>query len=98
MMNRNGHDDPQDCTAQLAALRLLEQTGEITNGLPPLVVSHFFRLRARYPGREGPVTAIRNGMCKGCYQVVPTAVFQVVRQQRRLITCENCGRFLISAE
>jgi len=44
------------------------------------------------------VVPVKKGACSGCFHVIPLQVMLQIRQGRRLISCESCGRILITEE
>lgn len=54
------------------------------------------RIRRAKKGKA--VVATRRGACGGCFARVPPQKLLELRQNRRLFTCEHCGRILVSDE
>jgi predicted nucleic acid-binding Zn-ribbon protein len=54
------------------------------------------RIRKAKHGRA--VVPIRRGACGGCHTAVPPQKVLELRQNKRLYTCERCGRIIISEE
>jgi predicted nucleic acid-binding Zn-ribbon protein len=54
-------------------------------------VDRYERLMTRYDRALAPVL---DGICYGCYQVMPTAVATDKDRNREIRLCPNCGRFL----
>lgn len=44
------------------------------------------------------VSTVNRGACSGCHNVVPPQRQLEIKQNRRIYTCEACGRMLISGE
>lgn len=44
------------------------------------------------------VVPLKKGACSGCFHVIPLQVIMQIRQGRRLVSCESCGRILILEE
>lgn len=59
--------------------------------IPPMVLGHFDRLRAR--GKLG-VIAVRNQVCTGCHMQVPRATVMNLLHAQDIQLCDNCGRYL----
>lgn len=56
----------------------------------------YMRIRKALGGRA--VVTINRGACDGCHNVVPPQRQIEVRGNRRLFTCESCGRLLVSPD
>lgn len=54
------------------------------------------RIRAAKDGKA--VVPVRRNACGGCYKRVPPQTVLELRKNSRIITCEHCGRILISDE
>ncbi len=59
--------------------------------IPPQVLGHYERLRAR--GKKG-VALVQNGVCTGCHMRLPTGVVATLYQEKDIQLCDNCGRYL----
>jgi len=68
----------------LARQKLLE---ELDND----IVERYKRLVKRYDRAVAPVL---DGICYGCYQVMPTALATDRDKNKKVFLCPNCGRFL----
>lgn len=68
----------------LAREKLLEE-------LDKDIVERYERLIKRYDRAVAPVL---DGICYGCYQVMPTALATGRDKNKRIFLCPNCGRFL----
>ena len=44
------------------------------------------------------VVSIKRGACGGCFNVVPPQRQAEVRERKKLIVCEHCGRILADVE
>ena len=56
----------------------------------------YVRIRKALNGKA--VVTINRGACSGCHNVVPPQRQIEIRQNKRLYTCESCGRLLVSKE
>jgi predicted nucleic acid-binding Zn-ribbon protein len=56
----------------------------------------YMRIR-KAKGGKGIVTLIR-GACSGCHNVIPPQRQLEVKSNKRLFTCESCGRLIISPD
>ena len=60
------------------------------------VLKVYDRIRRNMRGMT--VVPVKKGACSGCFHVIPLQVVMQIRQGRRLISCESCGRILIPEE
>lgn len=60
------------------------------------VLKVYDRIRRNLRGMT--VVPLKKGACSGCFNVIPLQVTMQIRQGRRLISCESCGRILIIEE
>ena len=56
----------------------------------------YTRIRKALKGKA--IVTIQRSACSGCHNIVPSQRQIELRQNRRLFTCESCGRILVSAE
>jgi predicted nucleic acid-binding Zn-ribbon protein len=54
------------------------------------------RIRKAKNGKA--IVAVHRGACGGCYKRVPPQTVHEIRKHARLLTCEHCGRILVSDE
>jgi len=69
--------------------KLLEQ-------LPANVLGKYERLRESRD--EVAIVTVEGGSCTGCHYGLPPQVANQVRQGGKILFCEGCGRFLVSAK
>lgn len=63
----------------------------------PRLLSSYNRIRKSY--RNGlAVVVVTRDSCGGCYARIPLQRQSEIRQKKRIITCEHCGRILVSFE
>lgn len=60
------------------------------------VLKVYDRIRRNLRGMT--VVPVKKGACSGCFYVIPLQVVMQIRQGRRLVSCESCGRILIMEE
>ncbi|MBU0475665.1 MAG: hypothetical protein KKF62_16065 [Bacteroidetes bacterium] len=56
----------------------------------------YMKIRKALKGKA--IVTINRSACSGCHNIVPSQRQIELRQNRRLFTCESCGRILVSAE
>ncbi|MBE0556496.1 MAG: hypothetical protein IH628_04610 [Proteobacteria bacterium] len=54
--------------------------------------------RIRKAKRGKAIVAVNRGACGGCYKRVPPQTVLELRKHSRVLTCEHCGRILVSDE
>jgi len=64
---------------------------EIEEQIDPELYQRYERLNEKY-GR--PIAPVINGICYGCFIRMPTSIATQSDRNIKIITCENCGRFL----
>jgi predicted nucleic acid-binding Zn-ribbon protein len=60
------------------------------------VLKVYDRIRRNLRGMT--VVPVKKGACSGCFHVIPLQVMLQIRQAQRLVSCESCGRILITEE
>jgi predicted nucleic acid-binding Zn-ribbon protein len=65
----------------------------LVDRIPNNVMSYYKRLRRR--GRTPFAAVIRRGACSGCGFTHPPQRLQEIKQARKLISCEQCGRIQV---
>ena len=62
------------------------------NSIPDELIDRYELARSKYRGLA--VALVDNGMCSGCGLGVSTGHVQAARSGSRIVTCDNCNRFL----
>lgn len=63
----------------------------------PRLLAAYEKIRKTY--RNGlAVVPIERDACGGCYNAIPPQRQAEIRQRKKIIVCENCGRILVDAE
>lgn len=74
---------------------LQERADLIRTELDMVLVERFDRLMERY---GFAVAEVENGVCMGCYVNVSTGMGSAIEGSNDIYVCENCGKFLVSAQ
>jgi predicted nucleic acid-binding Zn-ribbon protein len=75
----------------------LELSEEARKQIEERLLYSYDRIRKSY--RNGlAVVPVRRDACGGCFNAVPPQRQSEIRQHKKLIVCENCGRILIDEE
>lgn len=67
------------------------------NAVDPRLLSSFDRIRKNFHNGLAVVTVIRDA-CGGCFNSIPPQRQSEIRQHKKIIVCENCGRVLVDEE
>lgn len=75
----------------LAASTNETEAGALRSTIPPSILDHYDRFRAR--GKKG-VALLVNQVCTGCHMSVTTAKLTHVMRGVEVERCDSCGRYL----
>ena len=76
---------------------LTNQINEQRTSMNERLLYSFDRIRNNY--RNGlAVVPVERDACGGCYNAIPPQVQSEIRQRKKVMVCENCGRILIDDE
>jgi len=64
---------------------------ELEKNITPRYLHTYQRLRTRY---KRPIVPVQDDICLGCFSKLPTYFKVRAREDKKLYTCENCGRIL----
>ncbi len=82
--------------AKKQELKELEQQAELIRAeLDKALLDRFDRLMDRY---GFAVAEVKDGTCMGCYINIATGMSSAIEGSNDIYVCENCGKFLVSAE
>ncbi|MFN8178704.1 MAG: hypothetical protein U0167_12315 [bacterium] len=73
-----------------------ERTAPLIAKVPPQVLTYYRRLRGA--GKTPFVAVIKRGACSGCGFRHPAQRMQEIKQSRRMMSCEQCGRIQVWRE
>ena len=45
-----------------------------------------------------PMAKLIDGQCSGCFMSLPSATLLAIKEEGKLVTCDNCGRILYAAD
>ena len=63
----------------------------------PRLLASFDRIRNNFRNGLAVVTVVRDA-CGGCFNSIPPQRQSEIRQHKKIIVCENCGRILVEEE
>jgi len=75
---------------------LREKRDKIAAHVKKTDYSVYMRIRKALRGKA--IVTINRSACSGCHNIVPAQRQIELRQNRKLFTCESCGRILVSPE
>jgi len=76
--------------------RLREKREKIATQVKKPDYSVYMRIRKALKGKA--IVTINRSACSGCHNIIPAQRQIELRQNKRLFTCESCGRILVSPE
>ena len=77
--------------------KLLKTRDKASKGLEERLFTSYNKIRGNV--RNGlAVVPVQRGACGGCFNVVPAQKQAEVREKKKLIVCEHCGRVLADVE
>lgn len=76
--------------------KLLDKREKITSKVKKPDYNTYMRIRKALSGKA--VVTISRGACTGCHNVVPSQRQIEIKQNKKIFSCESCGRILISPD
>jgi predicted nucleic acid-binding Zn-ribbon protein len=74
--------------------KLRAYSGEASKDIEPRLLRAYNKIRSNM--RNGlAVVNMDRGACGGCFAIIPPQRQAEIRQRKKLIVCENCGRILV---
>lgn len=81
---------------ELEEVKLKDKREQIVPKVRKQDYNVYMRIRKALYGKA--IVVVNRSACSGCHNVVPPQRQIEVRQNRRIYTCESCGRILVSNE
>lgn len=76
---------------------LTNQSEKARTEVEPRLLAAYEKIRRTY--RNGlAIVSIERDSCGGCFNAIPPQVQAEIRQRKKIIACENCGRIIIDPE
>jgi uncharacterized protein len=91
-----GNLDEKGKTLQRQLEELTAERATLAGGIDEEVMEHYQRLFASKG--DAAVVAVEHGVCTGCHMKVTTQTAVRARSGNEIVSCEQCGRILYSAE
>jgi predicted nucleic acid-binding Zn-ribbon protein len=77
--------------------KLMKSREKATKGIEDRLLKSYTKIRNN--AKNGlAVVSVKRGACGGCFNVVPPQRQAEVRERKKLIVCEHCGRILADVE
>jgi uncharacterized protein len=76
---------------------LAEKSAAAKEKVEPRLLSAYERIRNSYRNGLAVVPIIRDS-CGGCFNVIPPQRQSEIRQHKKIIVCEHCGRILVDPD
>ncbi len=74
--------------------KLAKESGTAREHVDPRMLSAYERIRNSYPNGLAVVPVLRDS-CGGCFNVIPPQRQSEIRQRKKIVVCEHCGRILV---
>lgn len=76
---------------------LAEKSAAAKEKVEPRLLSAYERIRNSYRNGLAVVPIVRDS-CGGCFNVIPPQRQSEIRQHKKIIVCEHCGRILVDTD
>lgn len=77
--------------------QLLKSADDAKAGVEPRLLLSYEKIRGNY--RNGlAVVPVERDACGGCFHAIPPQKQSEIRQHKKIMICENCGRILVDEE
>ena len=77
--------------------KLYEKRNKVTQHIEDSLMKAYDRIRANVRNKLAVVTVQRDA-CGGCFNVVPPQRQADIREKKRIVVCEHCGRIIAEAD
>ena len=81
----------------IAALRAFPQLNAEIQG-DEIVLKRYYDIGIAVGAEGGLVVPVLRDACGGCFNAIPPQRQSEIRQRKKIIVCENCGRILVDNE
>ncbi len=76
---------------------LVERSAEAKEKVEPRLLTAYERIRTSYHNGLAVVPIVRDS-CGGCFNIIPPQRQSEIRQHKKIIVCEHCGRVLVDTD
>lgn len=77
--------------------KLSKESDSAKEHVDPRMLSAYERIRNSYPNGLAVVPVLRDS-CGGCFNVIPPQRQSEIRQRKKIVVCEHCGRILVDSD
>lgn len=77
--------------------KLAKESESAREHVDPRMLSAYERIRNSYPNGLAVVPVLRDS-CGGCFNVIPPQRQSEIRQRKKIVVCEHCGRILVDTD
>ena len=74
-----------------------EQATKAKDKVDPRLLASYERIRKNYRNGLAVVPIVRDA-CGGCFYAIPPQKQSEIRQHKKIMVCENCGRVLVDTD
>jgi predicted nucleic acid-binding Zn-ribbon protein len=74
--------------------KLKKESDAAKEHVDPRMLSAYERIRSSFPNGLAVVPVLRDS-CGGCFNVIPPQRQSEIRQRKKIVVCEHCGRILV---
>jgi predicted nucleic acid-binding Zn-ribbon protein len=77
--------------------KLAKESSTAREQVDPRMLSAYERIRRSYANGLAVVPVLRDS-CGGCFNVIPPQRQSEIRQRKKIVVCEHCGRILVDSD
>jgi predicted nucleic acid-binding Zn-ribbon protein len=77
--------------------KLSKESSSAKEHVDPRMLGAYERIRNSYPNGLAVVPVLRDS-CGGCFNVIPPQRQSEIRQRKKIVVCEHCGRILVDSD
>jgi len=77
--------------------KMLDMSTKSSEGIEPRLLNAYRKIRKTYKNGLA-VVSVQRDSCGGCFNKVPPQKQLEIRQRKKIIVCEHCGRVLVDVE
>ena len=94
LKNKKDELDKIIATTEKEENHFTKLSSEAREKVEPRVLHSYDRIRGNYRNGLAVVPVLRDA-CGGCFNAIPPQRQSEIRQRKKIIVCENCGRILV---
>lgn len=95
--SKKGELDTITSESEEEEAKLMKNRDKASKNIEERLLNSYNKIRGNV--RNGlAVVSVKRGACGGCFNVVPPQKQAEIREKKKLIVCEHCGRVLVDVE